>query len=65
MMFDFHHTSGFRLPGQSGDSTALRLIASSKLIRTTYKLSDSEENHNGGEAFATFAPDRKTSELFD
>jgi hypothetical protein len=34
--------------GQSGDSTALRLIASSKLIRTTYKFSDSKKNHIGG-----------------
>ena len=31
----------YRLPGQSGDPTALRLIASSKLRRTTCELLDS------------------------
>ena len=34
----------FRLPGQSGDSTALRLAASSKLRRTAYELLDSVQS---------------------
>jgi hypothetical protein len=55
----------FRLPDQSGDSTALRPIASSKLRRTTYELFDSAENCNSGEAIATFAPNRNAQELFD
>ena len=33
-----------RLPGQSGDATALRLIASSKLMRTTCQLLDSAQS---------------------
>jgi hypothetical protein len=43
----------------------LRLIASSKLRRTTYKPYDSAEDRKSGEAIATFAPNRKAQELFD
>jgi len=43
----------------------LRPIASSKLRRTTYELLDSAEDHNSGEAIATFAPNRNAPELSD
>jgi hypothetical protein len=50
---------------QSGDSTALRPIASSKLRRTTYEPFDSAEDPNSGEAIATFAPNRYAPEPSD
>ena len=34
----------YRLPGQSGDPIALRLIVSSKLMRTTRQLLDSAQS---------------------
>lgn len=41
----------YRLPGQSGDPIALRLIASSKLMRATCELFDSVQSPQKPQSF--------------
>jgi len=54
----------FRLPSQSGDSTALRLAASSKLRRTAYELLDSVQvSQKAAKLLRESKPNRKASEI--